>query len=75
MHIRKRRGAASRQILGLRKKLHCTQKELAEIMGIHPETVSSWERGTHKPSGLAQAFINFLSNKSEEELENIRGTK
>lgn len=33
----------------LRKQLKLTQNQLAEICGVHPVTVSNWERGARQP--------------------------
>ncbi len=48
------------EILQVRTALHLTQGQLAQLVGVHPLTVSKWERGTSGPSpyqaGLLQAF-------------------
>ena len=32
-------------IRAYRKRLRMTQEELAEALGVHPQTISNWERG------------------------------
>lgn len=56
------------QLTDLRRKENLTQIELAEQLGVSPQTVSSWERGTKRPSTkrlleLSRFFgvdLNFL---------------
>ena len=38
------------EIKGLRKRLHMTQKKLAEAVGVEPNSVARWERGESRPS-------------------------
>ena len=38
------------RLTDLRKKKNLTQTELAEQLSVTPQTVSSWERGTKRPS-------------------------
>jgi transcriptional regulator with XRE-family HTH domain len=34
----------------LRERKFLTQKELGELIGVHPTMVSEWERGLYRPS-------------------------
>ena len=38
--------SATPDIRAYRKRLRMTQEELAEALGVHPQTISNWERGT-----------------------------
>lgn len=46
-----------REIQGLRKDLKLNQTQLAGLLGVHPMTVSRWERGDVKPSAYQSAFL------------------
>lgn len=37
------------QISGLRHTLHCTQAQFAGMLGVHPITISKWERDVSQP--------------------------
>lgn len=41
-----------------RKRLDLTQVELATLVGVHPLTVSKWERGTATPPPHQEALLN-----------------
>ena len=55
----------------LRKKKGISQSELAELIGVKNNTVSTWERGTRKPDFEA---LNLLSNYFEVSFEYILGS-
>ena len=59
------------RIKQLRKKKGISQSELAEVMGVKNNTVSTWERGTRKPDFEA---LNLLSNYFEVSFEYILGS-
>jgi len=40
------KSSATPDIRAYRKRLRMTQEELAEALGVHPQTISNWERGT-----------------------------
>jgi len=40
-------------IAELRQQRKLTQKELADMMGVHVVTISRWETGSRKPSTMA----------------------
>ena len=54
------------RIKQLRKKKGISQSELAELIGVKNNTVSTWERGTRKPDFEA---LNLLSNYFEVSFE------
>ena len=59
------------RIKQLRKKKGISQSELAELIGVKNNTVSTWERGTRKPDFEA---LNLLSNYLEVSFEYILGS-
>ena len=59
------------RIKQLRKKKGISQSELAELIGVKTNTVSTWERGTRKPDFEA---LNLLSNYFEVSFEYIIGS-
>ena len=62
---------AAERIKQLRKKKGISQSELAEVIGIKNNTVSTWERGTRKPDFEA---LNLLSDYFEVSFEYILGS-
>ena len=59
------------RIKQLRKKNGISQSELAEVIGVKNNTVSTWERGTRKPDFEA---LNLLSDYFEVSFEYILGS-
>ena len=59
------------RIKQLRKKKGISQSELAEVIGVKNNTVSTWERGTRKPDFEA---LNLLSDYFEVPFEYILGS-
>ena len=59
------------RIKQLRKKKGISQSELAELIGVKNNTVSTWERGTRKPDFEA---LNLLSDYFEVCFEYILGS-
>ena len=59
------------RIKQLRKKKGISQSELAELIGVKNNTVSTWERGTRKPDFEA---LSLLSNYFEVSFEYILGS-
>lgn len=52
----------------LREKNNLTQKQLADIIGVHKITIAKWECGMSEPSGMA---VFALSRALECEPEHI----
>lgn len=50
----------SYDIKKLRKKLHCTQKQFANILGVSNKTVEAWEGGKNEPLGSALRLMDML---------------
>lgn len=40
----------AKEVLGLRTRLGLSQAQLAQLLGVHPLTVSKWERGKLTPT-------------------------
>ena len=56
----------------LRKQAGITQQELAEILNVHPQTVSKWERGISEPD---MAMYGQLADVLGVSLEKLFGTE
>ncbi len=56
----------------LRKQAGITQQELAEILNVHPQTVSKWERGISEPD---MAMYGQLADVLGVSLEELFGTE
>ena len=52
----------------LRKSAGLTQTELADRMGVHPQTISKWERGISQPDISQLAALASALGVSIEEL-------
>src|SRR5437660_7341542 len=51
-----------------RKRKHVTQKQLAQLLGVHTNTISSWELGTYLPQtrGLVLEMTRYLALNDQE---------
>lgn len=49
----------------IREHLHLTQVQLAQLLGVHPLTVSKWERGELQPSNHEQALLLSFRQASQ----------
>ncbi len=54
----------SLEIQRLRKKLGLNQVEFAQLSGVHPITVSKWERGEASPSPYQNALFGEFQQAS-----------
>ena len=53
----------------IRDGLGLTQGQLAELLGVHPLTVSKWERGLLEPSAHHEGFLrSFRKAGGQEDL-------
>ena len=48
----------------LRKQLLLDQQEFADLMGVHRETVSKWERGVQRPKPVHLRRMERLKKKN-----------
>jgi len=49
----------------LRLKLILDQQEFAELMAVHRETVSKWERGVQRPKAVHLRRMDRLARKGK----------
>ncbi len=64
------------EILDLRDTLGLSQAEFAQLFGVHPMTVSKWERGVLHPTSYQAALMDDFSKASrkrviKESLKNV----
>ena len=55
------------RILELRKAIDMTQVEFARYIGVHPITISKWERGLFNPNRWLEREIAKLERKINKE--------
>lgn len=53
-------------IVGTRKRLNLTQARFGELFGVHPMTVSKWERGELKPSEYQETLMKEFSTAAKD---------
>ncbi len=57
------------EIADLRRKLGLTQVQLAQLLGVHPLTVSKWERGLMSPpphhNAMLESFKKARQSQSD----------
>lgn len=56
-------------ISSIRNDLGLSQAKFAELLGVHPVTVSKWERGVLSPNSHQVALIQKFSEASEKNEE------
>lgn len=49
----------------IRQGLNLTQKSFANLMGVSPKTVESWETGTNRPNGTARRMLSLLESEKD----------
>ncbi len=54
------------EILQLRNRLDLTQPQFAQLMGVHPMTVSRWERNELSPTPHQIAFMTAYKKGAED---------
>lgn len=54
------------QIVAIRKKLNCSQKVFADILGVTADTISKWERDVRHPEKVACRFLKVLEKEGLE---------
>ncbi len=57
--------SVSTQLVLHRKALGLSQKEMARRLGVNPGTLSRWERGERKPSGVYQHLLRSLRGRTD----------
>lgn len=58
-------------ILKARKDLKLSQTQFATLLGVHPVTVSNWERGEAEPNPHQQALIQACLQAAEKRSADI----
>lgn len=53
------------EVLAIRSELGLTQVQLAQLLGVHPLTVSKWERGLGAPSPHEQALLQSFRKAAQ----------
>lgn len=64
------------QVAAVRHSLGMTQVELAQLIGVHPLTVSKWERGQTSPSSYQAAMLSSFQGAAQRQSgvgETVRG--
>ena len=58
------------QIYEIRDNLGLTQEKFGELLGVHPMTVSKWERGELEPTPYQLKFLeNFQKAAKEKQVD------
>lgn len=58
-------------VQNVRKRLNLTQAQFGQLFGIHPMTVSKWERGELSPSDYQKALMmEFAKAAKEKQVRN-----
>lgn len=61
-------------IVDLRRRLRLNQMEFGNLFGVHPMTVSKWERGALSPNHYQVALMNeFLKAAKSKEVQETVG--
>ena len=54
------------EISALRARLNLGQPEFGNLFGVHPMTVSKWERGLHQPNAYQQVLMSEFSKAAKD---------
>ncbi len=54
----------NKKVKDIRLSCHLSQKAFAEVLGVSPKTIESWEHGTNRPSGVARRFLSLIERDS-----------
>ncbi len=49
----------------IRAKLHCSQREFANVIGVSCSTIQNWEQGRRIPRGPARALLQIVSKEPQ----------
>ncbi|HPO12828.1 MAG TPA: NadS family protein [Candidatus Hydrogenedentes bacterium] len=63
------REITSPQIRKVRQKLHVSQTEFAQMIGVSPRTLQNWEQGRRNPDGPAKALLKVAVNNPKAVLD------
>jgi putative transcriptional regulator len=59
-------------ITNLRKRLKLNQMEFGNLLGVHPMTISKWERGTLAPNHYQSALMQEFAKAADK--QDVRDT-
>lgn len=61
-------------VAGLRKRLNLSQAQFGNLFGVHPMTVSKWERGLLQPTDYQNALmLEFQKAANKREVQESLG--
>lgn len=63
-----------KEVSNLRERLELSQSQFGQLFGVHPMTVSKWERGSLQPSLFQQALMREYAqaaSKDEGSTKNV----
>ena len=53
------------RIIGIRKRLHCSRLNFAQILNVSPRTLEAWEQGLREPSDAALKLLTIAEKHPE----------
>ena len=56
-------------VKAIRKKLHVSQNEFAQMIGVSENTIQNWEQGRRKPEGPAITLLRITEKNPKAVLE------
>ncbi len=56
-------------VVDTRARLGLTQVQLSSLLGVHPLTVSKWERGVSSPSPHQEALLNSFQKATKSQAD------
>lgn len=72
MRFRLKTGSYSPQkVRQTRQRIHCSQSVFAEVMGVTPNAVRSWEQGSRPPSKTACRLMDVINGEPSHWIEII----
>jgi DNA-binding transcriptional regulator YiaG len=49
------------RVRAVRELIGATQEAFAQLLGVSPRTIRSWEQGLHQPSPIARRFLDEIA--------------
>ena len=56
----------------IRKRLHVSQAQFAQLIGISAATIRNWEQGRTYPEGAARVLLKIAAHRPDAVLEALR---
>ena len=60
------------QLKALRSRLHVSQSEFAQLIGVSPATLRNWEQGRTYPEGAARVLLAIAAKRPDAIVEVLR---